>query len=115
MVHRYSTSEEAMSTLPQRIDDDFIVTWHPRNCEMDEGEYDAIVSQVRSEVQQTGTIIEKTFKDIVYWKWEAMKGKINWADVGNYLEKIREVASTRQYLSDVETLDKMNTLITLPL
>lgn len=78
-----------------QIDTQFIEKWEKeydeRNIGDDEKEYNLILSKVRDEISDTGTISQDTFKRIADWKSFHVRYKIDWDDFGVYQTTIKYV------------------------
>lgn len=94
-----------MSSPGSAIDNHFIAKWHPKyDCtEDDQQEYERLIAKVRSELAQFGSFEKATFIDILNWKAARVKGKIDWANITVYLDRIRKCGN----LAEPERLKKL--------
>lgn len=90
------------------IDDLFVSFWHPKydDTENDEPEYRRLLDRARDEMRSSGSLTEQTFTDVLNWKAARVKGRIDWSNIGNYLDTISRCRNA----ADIE---KMKMLVEL--
>lgn len=98
-----------MCATPNRIDDQFIQTWHPRydDTEDDEPEYKKLLNNVSVEISTDGSLEKQTFTEILNWKSARVKGRIDWSNFEKYTNAIRKCHAA-------SGMERMELLVDLP-
>jgi len=81
-----------------KIDHNFVSIWHPRYEEIanDEIEYRSLITIVKKEIEQKGTISKETFIRILNWKSPRVKGIVKLNDYSIYEKGIADAYSAEE-------------------